>query len=163
MSHSQKIITKCDGIITNCDSLVYYKARWTLQIATAFLLQSAARFITNCDRYYKVRWMYYKVRWLLQIATVHLVVINWRFRDTRGYKEYNAITTHTSLSQWHQLAHKIYWGSSIGFFIPIILSPNFVQSRNPDDFLFWYPTSRDTFNPKSRPDFALKSRIPRFK
>ena len=34
-----------------------------LQIATAFLLQSATRFITNCDRYYKVRW-------LLQIATV---------------------------------------------------------------------------------------------
>ena len=25
-----------------------------------------------------------------------------------GYKEYNAITMHTSLSQWHQLAHKIY-------------------------------------------------------
>ena len=34
-----------------------------LQIATAFLLQSATRFITNYDRYYKVRW-------LLQIATV---------------------------------------------------------------------------------------------
>ena len=42
-------ITKCDGQL--------------LQIATAFLLQSATRFITNCDRYYKVRW-------LLQIATV---------------------------------------------------------------------------------------------
>ena len=45
MNHSQKIITKCDGIITNCDSLVYYKARWTLQIATAFLLQSATPLI----------------------------------------------------------------------------------------------------------------------
>ena len=43
--------------ITKCDRLL-------LQIATAFLLQSATRFITNCDRYYKVRW-------LLQIATVH--------------------------------------------------------------------------------------------
>ena len=42
-------ITKCDGQL--------------LQIATAFLLQSTTRFITNCDRYYKVRW-------LLQIATV---------------------------------------------------------------------------------------------
>ena len=31
-------ITKCDGLL--------------LQIATAFLLQSATRFITNCDRYY---------------------------------------------------------------------------------------------------------------
>ena len=34
-------ITKCDGQL--------------LQIATAFLLQSATRFIKNCDRYYKVR------------------------------------------------------------------------------------------------------------
>ena len=66
----KKIITKCDGIITNCDSLVYYKARWTLQIATAFLLQSATRFITNCDRYYKVRWIYYKFRQVLQSAMI---------------------------------------------------------------------------------------------
>ena len=57
LNHSQKIITKCDGIITKCDGLL-------LQIATAFLLQSATRFITNCDRYYKVR------HGLLQIATV---------------------------------------------------------------------------------------------
>ena len=33
-----------------------------LQIATAFLSQSATLFITNCDRYYKVRWIYYKLR-----------------------------------------------------------------------------------------------------
>ena len=39
-----------------------------LQIATAFLLQSATRFITNCDRYYKVRWIYYKLRQVLQSA-----------------------------------------------------------------------------------------------
>ena len=36
-----QFITKCDGQL--------------LQIATAFLLQSATRFITNCDRYYKER------------------------------------------------------------------------------------------------------------
>ena len=41
-----------------------------LQIATAFLLQSATRFITNCDRYYKVRWIYYKSRQLLQSAMI---------------------------------------------------------------------------------------------
>ena len=35
-----------------------------LQIATAFLLQSATRFITSCDRYYKVRQNYYKLRQL---------------------------------------------------------------------------------------------------
>ena len=74
----KKIITKCDGIITNCDSLVYYKVRWTvitncdsffyykvrhglLQFATG--ITKCDGFITNFDRYYKVRW-------LLQIATV---------------------------------------------------------------------------------------------
>ena len=41
-----------------------------LQIATPFLLQSATRFITNCDRYYKVRWIYYKLRQVLQIAMI---------------------------------------------------------------------------------------------
>ena len=51
-----KFITKCDGQL--------------LQIATAFLLQSATRFITNCDRYYKVRWIYYKLRQVLQSAMV---------------------------------------------------------------------------------------------
>ena len=47
MNHSQKIITKCDGIITNCDSLVYYKVRHgLLKIATG---------IKKCDYYYKLR------------------------------------------------------------------------------------------------------------
>ena len=41
-----------------------------LQIATAFLLQSATRFITNFDRYYKVWWIYYKLRQVLQSATI---------------------------------------------------------------------------------------------
>ena len=49
-------ITKCDGLL--------------LQIATPFLLQSATRFITNCDRYYKVRWIYYKLRQVLQSAMI---------------------------------------------------------------------------------------------
>ena len=49
-------ITKCDGHL--------------LQIATAFLLQSATRYITNCDRYYKVRWIYYKLRQVLQSAMI---------------------------------------------------------------------------------------------
>ena len=41
-----------------------------LQIATPFLLHSATRFITNCDRYYKVRWIYYKLRQVLQSAMI---------------------------------------------------------------------------------------------
>ena len=49
-------ITKCDGLL--------------LQIATPFLLQSTTRFITNCDRYYKVRWIYYKLRQVLQSAKI---------------------------------------------------------------------------------------------
>ena len=44
------------GVITNCDSSLYYKLRQGL-------LQIATSFITNCDRYYKFR------RPLLQIAT----------------------------------------------------------------------------------------------
>ena len=50
------IITKCDGIITNCDSFVYYKVRWTV--------------ITNCDRYYKIRCIFYKLRQVLQSAMI---------------------------------------------------------------------------------------------
>ena len=62
---SFKFITKCDGIITNCDSLVYYNVRWTV--------------ITNCNSFFITKFgtVYYKVRKvlqskmdLLQIATV---------------------------------------------------------------------------------------------
>ena len=74
-----KIISKCDGIITNCDSLhgllqsamdSYYKLRQLfyykvqhglLQIAIG--ITKCDGFITNCDRYYKMQR-------LLQIATV---------------------------------------------------------------------------------------------
>ena len=77
MNHSEKIITKYDGIITNYDGLVYYKVRWTvitncdsffyykvlhgLQIVTG--ITKCDGFTTNCD-------MYYKVRLLLKIATI---------------------------------------------------------------------------------------------
>ena len=53
---SKKESLKCDGQL--------------LQIATAFLWQSTTRFITNCDRYYKVRWIYYKLRQVLQSAII---------------------------------------------------------------------------------------------
>ena len=51
-----KSITKCDGIITNYDSLVYYKMRWTV--------------VTNCDRFFitKCDTVYYKLRRVLQSA-----------------------------------------------------------------------------------------------
>ena len=58
MNHSQKIITKCDGIITNCDSLVYYKVRWTV------ITNCDSFFITKCDK------VYYKLRQVLQSAMI---------------------------------------------------------------------------------------------
>ena len=64
MNHSQEIITKCDIIITNCDSLVYYKVRWTV------ITNCDSFFITNCDTvYYKLRQVFQSAMDLLQIAT----------------------------------------------------------------------------------------------
>ena len=56
LNRSQKIITKYDGIVTNCDSLVYYKVRWTV--------------ITNCDSFFitKCDTVYCKLRQVLQSA-----------------------------------------------------------------------------------------------
>ena len=64
MNHSQKIITKCDGIITNCHSLVYYKVRWTV------ITNCDSFFITKCDPvYYKLRQVLQSAMDLLRIAT----------------------------------------------------------------------------------------------
>ena len=60
----QKIITKYDGIISNCDSLVYYKVRWTV------ITNCDSFFITKCDTvYYKLRQVLQSAMDLLQIAT----------------------------------------------------------------------------------------------
>ena len=75
MNHSQNIITKCDGIITNCDSLVYYKVRWAVitNCDTFFITKcDIATGITKCDGFITNSDRYYKVRWLLQIATVQV-------------------------------------------------------------------------------------------
>ena len=49
----------------------YYKVRWNYyKLRQLSLLQSATRFITNCDRYYKVRWIYHKLRQILQSAMI---------------------------------------------------------------------------------------------
>ena len=53
-------------------------------------------------------------------------------------------------------------GSPIGFFNPVIPTRNFMQSRNPEGY-FGIPPPAHIFNPESRPNFALKSRIPSFK
>ena len=55
-----------------------------------------------------------------------------------------------------------YGGSLIGFFNPVIPTQNFGQSRNLEGY-FGTPPSAHTFNPESRPDFALKSQIPSLK
>ena len=60
----KKIIVKCDGIITNCESLVYYKVRWTVTT------NSDIFFITKCDTvYYKLLQVLQSAMDLLQIAT----------------------------------------------------------------------------------------------
>ena len=49
----------------------YYKVRWNYyKLRQLSLLQSATRFITNCDRYYKVRWIYYKLQQVLQSVII---------------------------------------------------------------------------------------------
>ena len=55
-------ITKCDGIITNCDSLVYFKVRWTV------ITNWDNFFITKCDM------VYYKLQQALQ-STMDLLQI----------------------------------------------------------------------------------------
>ena len=57
-------ITKCDGISTNCDGLVYYKVRWTV------ITNWDSFFITKCDMvYYKLQQALQSTMDLLQIAT----------------------------------------------------------------------------------------------
>ena len=64
------VIANCDSFfITKCDT-IYYKLRQVLQSAMDLLqiatgITKCDGFITNCDRYNKVRQ-------LLQIATVHM-------------------------------------------------------------------------------------------
>ena len=58
-----KFTTKCDGIITNCDSFVYYKVQWTV--------------ITNCDSLF-----------ITKCNTVHYKLRHWGFT-----KSYRFITT----------------------------------------------------------------------
>ena len=62
--YSPKIVSKCDGIVTNCDSLVYYPMRWTV------VTNCDSFFITKCDTvYYKLRQVLQSAMDLLQIAT----------------------------------------------------------------------------------------------
>ena len=53
-------------------------------------------------------------------------------------------------------------GSPMGFFNPVILTQNFVQSRNPEGYL-GHSNSRAYFRSQILPYFASKSRIPSFK
>ena len=69
---SFKFITKCDGIITNCDSLVYSKGRWT--VTTNW----DSFFITKCET------VYYKLRQVLQSATVQMVNATFAYHKTGG-------------------------------------------------------------------------------
>ena len=68
----KQIITKCNGIITNCDSLVYYKVWWTV------ITNCDSFFITKCDTvYYKLRQVLQSAMNLLQIATGITNLVRW--------------------------------------------------------------------------------------
>ena len=71
-----------------------------LQIATAFLLQSATRFISNCDWYYKVRWIYYKLRQVLQSAMIITTIIITRRAPCKVEK----LTKKANLTEMENLA-----------------------------------------------------------
>ena len=68
-------ITKCDGQLLQIASAFLYKVRHgLLQIATG--VTKCDGFITNCDRYNKVRWS-------LKIATVQLTTSTYYPRPTK--------------------------------------------------------------------------------
>ena len=94
-----QFITKCDGLL--------------LQIATPFLLQSATRFITNCDRYYKLRWICYKLRQVLQSAMIITncgstasVLFSRKFQ--MNLKFYESENSSVFLSPSHQFESEIF-------------------------------------------------------
>ena len=92
-------ITKCDRIITNCDSLVYYKVRWTV--------------ITNCDSFFitKCDTVYYKLRQVLQSAMIITNCDNdpWSFVKSRFHCGKGKITGGPK----HSWITSTYWWPSI--------------------------------------------------
>ena len=46
-------------------------------------------------------------------------------------------------------------GSPIGYFNPVTLTQNFVQSRNPEDY-FWHPISQAHFQSRNSPRFCFQ-------
>ena len=68
-----EFITKCNGQL--------------LQIASAFLLQSATRFITSCDRYCKVRWVYYKLRQDSSTLFLYISLPLFSMTTTRNFQK----------------------------------------------------------------------------
>ena len=50
------LLQSATSVLTKCDSLFYYKGRWSvISKCDSFFLQSATSVFTKCDRYYKVR------------------------------------------------------------------------------------------------------------
>ena len=85
----------------------HYTEDLLLQIATAFLLQSATSVITKCDRYYKVRQFYYKVRQ----STVVLSDYCCRFRSSTVCS-----CTHSNREGgdwWDLLISVVFWSTQL--------------------------------------------------
>ena len=106
MNHSQKIITKCD-------SLVYYKVRWTV--------------ITNCDSFFitKCDTVYYKLRQVLQSAMDLLQIATGITKCDDYYK----------LRQY--ICQDIKFNSSLAFLVVVKKHPQWVQ-KGKKMFLFLF-------------------------
>ena len=64
------LLQSATSVLTKCDSLFYYKGRWSvISKCDSFFLQSATSVFTKCDRYYEVRQFYFNVRQVLRSAT----------------------------------------------------------------------------------------------
>ena len=115
-------ITKYNGIMTNCDSLVYYKLRWTV--------------VTNCDSFFITRCdtVYYKLRQVLQSGMDLLQIVTgitkcddyYKLRLYRRHTSSLLRSTHLGYQVSHVLDSKLIYSNSFfrqnGFYL--YRSPN---------------------------------------
>ena len=138
--------------ITKCDRLL-------LQIATAFLLQSATQFITNCDRYYKVRWLlqiatvqgrrslkyrYTKIclhlLWILKTLMFYRLFLEWGNVKERGALKFPLLGKGWQFKKKNSLKYYVYISSSCLLFGGLIISIlTYISSLHVLGFSIRYP------------------------
>ena len=69
------LLQSATSVLTKCDSLFYYKGRWSvISKCDSFFLESATSVFTKSDRYYEVRQFYFNVQQVLQSATEQPII-----------------------------------------------------------------------------------------